>query len=78
MFSWHKKDWNSLAARLQQLPHALLIQGPPGTGIEAFAFTLAEALMCERRTSQGWACGACQACNWFAQGNHPDFRLVQP
>lgn len=78
MFYWHEKDWNSLAARLQQLPHALLIQGPPGTGIEAFAFTLAEALMCERRTSQGWACGACQACNWFAQGNHPDFRLVQP
>lgn len=78
MFSWHEKDWSSLAARLQQLPHALLIQGPPGTGIESFAFTLAEALMCERRTSQGRACGACQACNWFAQSNHPDFRLVQP
>jgi DNA polymerase-3 subunit delta' len=20
----------------------------------------------------------CLACNWFAQGNHPDFRLLQP
>ena len=41
MFSWHKKDWDSLAARLQQLPHALLIQGPPGTGKTYLAKALA-------------------------------------
>jgi DNA polymerase-3 subunit delta' len=24
------------------------------------------------------ACGTCQACRWFALGNHPDFRVVEP
>src|SRR5215467_5358096 len=23
-------------------------------------------------------CGRCEACVWFGQGNHPDFRLIQP
>ena len=61
-----------------RLPHALLIHGRPGIGKLHFAQVLAQALLCERRTDSGLACGACPACNWFAMGNHPDFRLVQP
>jgi DNA polymerase-3 subunit delta' len=34
--------------------------------------------LCESRSKDGLACGACPACTWFASGNHPDFRLIQP
>jgi DNA polymerase-3 subunit delta' len=42
------------------------------------ARTFARALLCETPQADGLPCGACQACHWFEQGNHPDFRLVEP
>jgi len=38
----------------------------------------AASLLCEQRQADGRACGKCLPCNWYAQGNHPDFRLLQP
>lgn len=35
-------------------------------------------LLCESPTAATQACGVCPACGWLAQGNHPDFRLLQP
>lgn len=61
-----------------RLPHALLLRGPEGTGKLDFAIFLARSLLCEAPARGGEACGNCQACGWFAAGNHPDFRLVQP
>ena len=61
-----------------RLPHALLFHGRPGIGKRHFAEVLAQSLLCEKRSRQGLACGACAACAWFASGNHPDFRLIQP
>ncbi|MBK6639373.1 MAG: hypothetical protein IPG34_18075 [Rhodocyclaceae bacterium] len=31
-----------------------------------------------RSPTANGACGVCDACNWFLQGNHPDFRQVEP
>ena len=74
----HSKVWSGLQARRKQLPHALLLVGQKGLGKYELARHFAASLLCESPTIDGLACGKCLACNWFEQGNHPDFRLLQP
>lgn len=73
----HADVWRGLQAQRQRLPHALLLIGQRGLGKYDLAREFAAGLLCEK-TSNGKACGHCMACNWFEQGNHPDFRLLQP
>ncbi len=61
-----------------RLPHALLFHGRSGIGKLHLAQVLAQSLLCENRSDGGLACSLCPACVWFAAGNHPDFRLIQP
>ena len=75
---WQEAVWNRLAERREHLPHALLFHGRPGIGKLHLAEVLAQSLLCENRSNQGLACGTCAACAWFAAGNHPDYRLIQP
>ena len=74
----HDETWQRLNARRQQMPHALLMEGMRGIGKSEFARAFAESLLCECPTEKHEACNACMACGWLAQGNHPDFRLIQP
>ena len=74
----HSEAWAQLGARRAQLPHALLISGQRGIGKSEFARSFAESLLCESPMATAQACGKCAACGWLAQGNHPDFRLLQP
>ena len=74
----HSKVWAGLQARRQQLPHSLLLVGQKGLGKYELARRFAASLLCESPSIDGLACGKCLACNWFEQGNHPDFRLLQP
>jgi DNA polymerase-3 subunit delta' len=74
----HSDAWAQLGARRAQLPHALLISGQRGIGKFDLARRFAESLLCESPTDSAQACGVCVACGWLAQGNHPDFRLLQP
>lgn len=74
----HRQVWRGLQERRQRLPHALLLIGQKGLGKFELARLFAASLLCERPQPDGRACGACLACNWYAQGNHPDFRLLQP
>lgn len=74
----HKQTWQALDSRRQRLPHALLLIGQKGLGKRELAETFAASLLCEQPSADGLACGHCLACNWYAQGNHPDFRLLQP
>lgn len=74
----HSEAWAQLGARREQLPHALLISGQRGIGKFDLARKFAESLLCENPSADSQACGACSACGWLAQGNHPDFRLLQP
>lgn len=78
IFSWHQKDFEQLAARAGQLPHALLIRGPAGIGKRDFARGVAQGLLCEQPAAPLRACGQCQACHWFSNDAHPDFRSLQP
>ena len=77
-FPWQDELWKRLAGLHGRWPHALLFHGRPGIGKLHLAQVLAQSLLCEQRSQAGLACGACVACAWFASGNHPDFRLVQP
>lgn len=71
--------WNSLTGADVQLPHALLFAGQPGVGKRELADALAARLLCEAPLKAHQpACGTCPSCIMFANGNHPDFRLLQP
>ncbi|MCC6608251.1 MAG: DNA polymerase III subunit delta' [Burkholderiales bacterium] len=75
---WQLEAWRQLNARRAALPHALLIQGRPGLGKTHLARAFAQSVLCERPREAYAACGACAACGWFEQGNHPDYRQLQP
>ena len=74
----HRDVWNALGERRARLPHALLLTGQRGIGKFDLARLFAESLLCEQPSATQVACGQCPACGWLAQGNHPDFRLLQP
>lgn len=74
---WQHAAWQRLVARVERLPHALLVTGPAGSGVAEFASAFAGWLLCGKPESQG-ACGRCQSCRLFAAGSHPDFRRLKP
>lgn len=75
---WTRPALQRLLAMRGSLPHALLIHGPAGIGKAGLARQFAASLLCEQPLDDGDACGRCAACGWFAQSNHPDFRLLTP
>jgi len=75
---WQRALVRSLLARRAQLPHAMLVTGPLGTGKQILAQTLARALLCETPSAEGFACGQCASCTYVAAGQHPDLRIVEP
>jgi DNA polymerase-3 subunit delta' len=78
IYPWQTDDWDRLQQLRAHWPHALLLQGQAGIGKLRFAQHLAQGLLCEAPTANGEPCGTCVACNWFTQGNHPDYRIVLP
>ena len=78
IFPWQKDAWNNITGMRHRMPHALLLHGRAGTGKVHFATALAQTLLCDTPTEEGLACGSCPSCGWFLQGNHPDFRLLEP
>lgn len=78
MYPWQKEQWQSLQRMRGKMPHALLLQGRAGIGKLELARDFAQAMLCETPQEDGAACGGCTACAWFEQGNHPDFRLIEP
>ncbi|PTB16919.1 DNA polymerase III subunit delta' [Trinickia symbiotica] len=78
IYPWQLDDWNRLQRLRAQWPHALLLHGQAGIGKLHFAQHLAQGLLCEAPRENGEPCRACLACNWFVQGNHPDYRALAP
>jgi len=78
IYSWIETPLSQLAETRARLPHALLVHGREGVGQFELAMAFAQFLFCEKPAPGGRACGRCSACIWFGQGNHPDFRLLQP
>jgi DNA polymerase-3 subunit delta' len=78
MFSWQNSAWQAWRRLEGRLPQAVLVQGAEGLGEFEFAQAVAQSLLCEQPLADRRGCGTCAACNWYAQGNHPDFRLLVP
>jgi DNA polymerase III subunit delta' len=81
-YSWQSNQWQHLTQRAS-LPHALLLRGRAGTGKHDFALALSQALLCSSQNSDKinadkTACNTCPSCVWFAEGGHPDFKLISP
>jgi DNA polymerase-3 subunit delta' len=74
---WNRALFQQLSADRARMPHALLLHGPAGVGKRDLGLALAQWVLCEAPTPTG-ACGECDACNWFVQGNHPDYRYLEP
>jgi DNA polymerase III subunit delta' len=77
IFDWLMPAWQRLLAQRARLPHALLIHGRAGLGKTVLARLFAQRLLCEGNAGE-FPCGECGSCLWFSQGNHPDFRQVEP
>ena len=54
-----------------RLPHAMLLEGPPGSGRRTVARAVAAAALCHAPIA-GDACGNCISCTAFAGNAHPD------
>ncbi|SCY08958.1 DNA polymerase III, delta prime subunit [Nitrosospira sp. Nl5] len=85
IYPWQKDVWRILAQVAEigtsgsaSMSHALLLRGRRGIGKLALATHLAKFRLCKNPSIEGEACLRCASCRWFEQGNHPDFRLVEP
>ena len=56
----------------QEMTHAWILTGPPGSGRSSAAVAFASALICP---SNG--CGTCQACHSALTGGHPDVEIIR-
>ncbi|MFT4768674.1 MAG: DNA polymerase-3 subunit delta' [Glaciecola sp.] len=76
---WHHATWSSLDTlfKKERLPHAMLLEGQPGTGRNRLALSLARYLLCSNTRSEG-NCGGCKTCILTASGAHPDLSIVMP
>lgn len=75
--AWTESLWRELTVDPARLPHALLLHGRKGIGKLSLAEDLAQWLLCQAPSEEG-ACRSCQACVWFDQGQHPDFKRIEP
>lgn len=77
---WHETAFKKLvdARARNRLPHALLLTGVPGIGMEVFAAALAARLLCRADAATVTACGECEGCTVARGGGHGDYRWLQP
>lgn len=78
IYPWLQSHWSFIVRRLEagKLAHALLIEGPAGTGKTDLASAVAALLLCREPGES--ACGHCRSCQLLAGSAHPDFFDLQP
>ena len=60
-----------------QIPHALLLTGPEGSGCFALSLAFAQLVFCERPVDSD-SCGKCSACKRVSTLQHPDLHFSFP
>ena len=56
----------------QEMTHAWVLTGPPGSGRSSAAIAFAQALVCANN-----GCGTCNECKSAANGAHPDVEIIR-
>ncbi|MCM3703951.1 DNA polymerase III subunit delta' [Paenibacillus macerans] len=62
--------------RRNEISHAYIFSGPPGSGQMEMAMAFVQALFCTRGGDD--ACGECLECRKVLHGNHPDLFTIKP
>ena len=80
LLPWHDQQWQQmqLARTNDRLPHALLLEGPDGIGLNHFAQCLARNLLCDQHQASEIACGNCKNCHLLHAESHPDLQNIGP
>ena len=76
VWQWYAAPLQALLSRRQNMPHAVLLTGPEGTGKGHFAAIIANSLLCSKPSVDRFACGECQSCQLLAANTHPDFYRI--
>ncbi|MBP1577446.1 MAG: DNA polymerase III subunit delta' [Oscillospiraceae bacterium] len=58
-----------------RFPHALIFEGPVGSGKRTAADFAAKMLLCRNENAP---CGECVSCKKLLSNNHPDFKAITP
>jgi DNA polymerase-3 subunit delta' len=76
---WQMNAWQKLVDlhAVGKLPHALLLSGTDGSGVNRLALGFAQYVMCAKPNASG-ACGNCSSCGLTIASTHPDFKLLAP
>ena len=73
------KNRIALSVIEDRLPHALLIDGPSGSGKMTFAIQIAAALNCEVKddSTRPLPCGRCNSCRRIQEGSFTDVKILK-
>ncbi len=66
------EDVQATAETNNQMTHAWVFTGPPGSGRSNAAIAFAQGLICPNNS-----CGACNECKSAANGSHPDVEIIR-
>ena len=77
-YPWQEKQWQIGLDGIQnkKLPHAILLSGEAGLGIDTFALQFVQAILCQ--SEQQPPCQSCHACHLWQTNNHPDYLFLKP
>jgi len=78
IYPWLAGHWSFFIQRIEQgrLAHALMIEGPAGSGKNSLARAMVAKLLCKENQTD--ACGQCRSCQLLKGGAHPDYFEIYP
>lgn len=79
LYPWQLNDYDYLLRLKTKLPHAIILHGARGIGINELARNWVYSLHCPHsNTHGGYYCGVCNSCLLLSDGAHPDFYVLTP
>lgn len=77
-YPWQAELWQGFCDNVQRarVPHAILLHGVEGVGVESLALSMARYLLCQS-TLEDVACGRCRSCQLLHVGTHPDLFFLK-
>ncbi|PCJ50530.1 MAG: hypothetical protein COA74_01750 [Gammaproteobacteria bacterium] len=78
LYPWLRSYWQRIQSLKEQsrLPHALMLRGDQGLGINDLALSIGHSMLCKTPTEAGFACGSCSDCLLIAASTHPDLHKI--